>query len=493
MDFVLKKKDESLISFRLICDDFGTHKVEIIDVFNDDTLLLPLGLKVTNESLLSWLKRRNIPKNREFVNEILSSLGLKANDMIGLIKVGLSLSLNDDYWVVEKGFVGRFSDYNLYENDFNKAVALIAYTGSGLNNSIGTIAELTTHGTLRKAWRNKSEGIYLYKGGLHGFSNAGLEPFSEYYAFQVAEKMGLDATPYNLEKWVGEIASICKCFCTIDKSYYPISSVVNVDDGLTGCVDYYRSLGKNNYEKFCSMMVFDSLIYNTDRHMNNFGILRDNDSGKIIGMAPLFDHGFSLFDEAMEKDFDNLRTLKQYRDSLNPALGISFEKNAFLFMGELQKNQLKKLIGFQFNKHPKYNIPDARLKMIEDCIQERVRELVNIKKTILTQQENVSKIREFCFSDLDDECKRVALKEIKLEKDSFDEYKMYSDEEFAEFFLFIPGYDDNGRVVNMELIQKVATISNYHKSLDVRIEEIENNKESSVNKIKQIDKEEKER
>ena len=39
------------------------------------------------------------------------------------------------------------------------------------------------------------------------------------------------------------------------------------------------------------MMVFDALICNVDRHLNNFGVLVDNRTNKIKCMAPLFDHG----------------------------------------------------------------------------------------------------------------------------------------------------------------------------------------------------------
>ncbi len=45
------------------------------------------------------------------------------------------------------------------------------------------------------------------------------------------------------------------------------------------------------YQNLDSILVFDALIYNDDRHFGNFGLLRDNRTGKFIGTAPLFDHG----------------------------------------------------------------------------------------------------------------------------------------------------------------------------------------------------------
>lgn len=40
------------------------------------------------------------------------------------------------------------------------------------------------------------------------------------------------------------------------------------------------------HEQLCSMLVFDTLIYNEDRHFGNFGVLRDNLTGNIVAAAP---------------------------------------------------------------------------------------------------------------------------------------------------------------------------------------------------------------
>lgn len=57
--------------------------------------------------------------------------------------------------------------------------------------------------------------------------------------------------------------------------------------GLKACLDYYAGLGGNSEESMRSMLVFDAVIYNADRHFGNFGILWDNYSGEIIAPAPL--------------------------------------------------------------------------------------------------------------------------------------------------------------------------------------------------------------
>ena len=43
------------------------------------------------------------------------------------------------------------------------------------------------------------------------------------------------------------------------------------------------------------MILTDFIISNTDEHLQNFGILRDPDTMKIIGPVPIYDSGNSMF------------------------------------------------------------------------------------------------------------------------------------------------------------------------------------------------------
>jgi len=63
---------------------------------------------------------------------------------------------------------------------------------------------------------------------------------------------------------------------------------------LGAVVRYYDGLGGGYRDAIRDMLVFDALIYNEDRHFGNFGLLRDNISGKIKAPAPIFDNGNSL-------------------------------------------------------------------------------------------------------------------------------------------------------------------------------------------------------
>ena len=177
---------------------------------------------------------------------------------------------------------------------------------------------------LRKAWRFlPGDGIYLYKGGTEGAANAGREPYSEFYACQIAERMGLYAVHYDLENWKDILASKCRLFTDIDTSYVSIGRLVK-SGSIQACLDFYEGIGKDAAEELKSMLVFDAVIYNEDRHFGNFGILRDNHSGRIIGPAPIFDNGLSLFNYAMPDDVQNLAEYAKTR--ANP-YGVSYAES----------------------------------------------------------------------------------------------------------------------------------------------------------------------
>lgn len=375
----LKLYNQTLVTFSLEEKGLEGLCVQINIVREDLKELLPLDLVMTGDGILKWLQKRVIPKNRAFVDEILKSLGLSINNTKGIIDVCKGLSLNDSYWVVPQEFYGTFEEYNLYENRFSEVLSLVAYTGANASNrAFTTSPELTTQGMLRKAWRYiEDDGIYLYKGGTEGAANTGKEPYSEYYAYQIAKAMGLNAVPYDLENWKGILASKCKLFTDIDTAFVPIGRIVK-EGGIKACLDYYKSISDDAYEELCSMLVFDAVIYNEDRHFGNFGVLRDNHTGKVISPAPIFDNGLSLFNMAMPDDFNNL---SEYAKTRTTPYGVSFESICKEVIGKKQTAQLRKLIGFKFKRHPSINLPEERLQAIEKHIEVRVRELLSLPKT----------------------------------------------------------------------------------------------------------------
>lgn len=376
-EYSLKLYDEELIRFRM---KRGVDlSAEILYVDEGKKQLFPMDLELTEDGLLRWLRRRVAPKNRELVGSILYSLGLNMGDLKGIIDVCLGLSLNDSYWVPQSGFGGTFAEYNLFQNRFDEALSIIAYLGRGSRlKKYGTTPELTTGGTLRKAWHFTSRsGIWLYKSGTSGFANAGNEPYSEFMAYQIARKMGLHAVPYELANWHGILASKCRLFTDIDTSFVPIGRIVKTG-GVDACLAYYRELGEEYHQELVSMLIFDAVIVNEDRHFDNFGLLRDNHTGEFVSPAPVFDNGLSLLCYGMKKEFVDDAEFRQYlAERTNPYGGENqFMDLARRIIGPVQKAQLRRLIGFTFEESDVTNLPRWRTERLEEMIQDRVAELL---------------------------------------------------------------------------------------------------------------------
>lgn len=378
MNYVLKQFDLPLLKFA-VEEDLASPVLKVLWVNEAHENLLPLDLKPEAGSLSRWIRHRTIPKNRAYVHALLAKCGLNLNRPMSIIAVCKGLSLNDSYWIVEEGFEGSFDKYNLYENRFSQILGLVAFTGYGSSNrtSLESSPEFTTNGMLPKCWRRVNGKVLLYKGGTSGTSNTGNEPYSEYYAAQVAQAMGIDAIGYGLSKWKGVLCSTCELFTSKDYAYMPIGHIVT-EGGFAAVFDYYQQLGEAFVQALRDMLVFDAVVCNTDRHFGNFGLMIDNATNTIARPAPLFDHGNSLFNFAGKEYLQNAELLQQYVDTLAPCTYGDFIETAGKYMNGKNHDQLRRLFTFHFKRHSRYNLPSDSLRLIEEQVQKRARILLEL-------------------------------------------------------------------------------------------------------------------
>lgn len=376
--YILKKYDKDIIIFSLINEELGDYQTHI-NFITKDINDLPDGVN-DEVSLLRWLKKRTIPKNRAFVSQILKNQNIEPNNLIELINVSKGLSLNDVYWVVDEEFVGTFSEYNLYDNDFSEILSLIAYTGEYNTSKDSPISpEWTTSGNLPKCWRRENKKLFLYKAGTSKEvlgSRDGYEPYSEYYISQILDYLNINHIKYDLCKFKNKIASVCECFCDINHSLVPMCDIIKNNN--------YKELKKfitiNGFQnEFSDMILIDALTYNGDRHYNNFGVIKDNITNQYLSLSPIYDNGLGLFSYLSDYSlFDEER----FNDEKNRALvsnwGFSFST---LLLDNLQNDTLKKLIkmkNYQITKNKNYNLSDKRIAILNKCINDRATELISI-------------------------------------------------------------------------------------------------------------------
>ena len=403
--YVLKLKDIPLVEFSLYVvyeEIFDTvvenYSIKINNVHQENKHLLPkkLSSNLTEEELLKWINRRKAPKNRQFVEKILSAIDDSDNPM-KYVDVSHALSLNDAYWITNDIMEYKWDELNLYSHPFDEALSYVAFTGysqkvSGLLSS----PEITSSGMLKKCWSNREDGIYLLKGDDVFQSNDGRSQAThEFYAAQVAEAFGIEHIDYGLEEFHHrngnkEIVCICRLFTSENEGFVDASIVagdkgVDVNNLDLSSLSVQKQFSDWFGEFYADMMVFDSLIINRDRHLGNFGMIVDNNTGEYLRPAPLFDNGCSMLLGASK--FDLKEGYTDYVASLYCKY-MDCDKQARLFVQERHISRLRKLLDFQFIKHPKYNISDETLKVMSKFIQERARKII-----ALYQQKIVDKKR----------------------------------------------------------------------------------------------------
>lgn len=349
--------------------------------------LLPKYLKnnLNDLALKKWLKSRSIPSKRMNMKEMTKKLNINMNNVQELLDYSKGLSLNDCYWICKKDEDIKFDDINLYDNSFSKEISLLAFNDKNIRNLLidhnEYSPEFTTGGISPKCWQIVNNKRVLYKGNY----KQKLELFSEFYASQIAEVLGFNHVSYNLEEFKDTIASTCPLFTSKNIGFVPIGYFIK-GESIGEVNELLKEMNNKNpqiYKDFQNMILFDALIYNTDRHFGNFGFLVDNKTMKIKGLAPIFDNGASLFSNLNIGDFleiNSMTGLNNYaRDKSNSYYGMSFEILVQNICSKDMINNLKKLNNFHFKRHSKFNLSENRLKILEEFIDKRILELINIK------------------------------------------------------------------------------------------------------------------
>lgn len=406
--YTLRSKDKPLVHFCLqseLEEAFGEkqyrYQISILETIDENKELLPLPLKnkLDNKLLLDWINHRKAPKNRQFVNQIMTAIEDSRNPL-KYVDISHALSLNDAYWITNDEVPVKWQDFNLYDHPFDEVLAYVAFTGYHEKvKGVITSPELTSSGMLKKCWTNRSDGIYLLKGDdFIPRPDRRNQATMEFYAAQVADKMGFEHVGYDLEEFHhrnGDKEIVCKCklFTSenvgfINAYEYFLAKGFDTMDADLGDLSSQAKMAKLYGEKeYQDLMLFDSLICNQDRHLGNFGYLVDNNTGEFLRPAPIFDNGLSLLAGATQNCLNNL---EDYIDSIQGKY-LDFDLQARLFVTPRHAPALRSLLNFEFTKHPLYNVSDEAVDKLSKMIQLRAKRILGIyqeKKRQREQNEN---------------------------------------------------------------------------------------------------------
>lgn len=263
---------------------------------------LPVGISCKNgiadrKALNEWWTDRSIPASRSGVRNALEHLNISNTKMLLVRCFGLSLS--DQYWIKPQNEEISWDDINFFDNPFSEDIGDVLFgTPKNMEGFDFSSPDNTSDGCLKKRWKLINGKRCLVKGGS---DLARQQPFNEVIATKIMERLGISHVGYELIWDSGSPYSVCEDFVTADTELVSAWRIlqtqkkpnnVSVYQHFVNCC---QALGVTDIVKSLDrMLVLDYIIANEDRHLNNFGLLRNAETLEWIGFAPIYDSGSSL-------------------------------------------------------------------------------------------------------------------------------------------------------------------------------------------------------
>lgn len=250
-------------------------------------------------ALIRWWDNRRIPMSRDDLRKVYGvALPEGASTHILLLHCH-GLSLSDSYWIREEGSSTRFEDVNFFENDYSYDLGDALFGKKEAGETLNLVSpDATSEGNLKKRWKIIEGKRVLLKSGTPPMN---YEVYNEVIASRVYDALGLEHVPYSLIREGDDVYCACPDFVDYSQDFvtaymiYESSNKANDESMYSFFVRRYEELGIENAEiALWKMLLVDYLLGNEDRHLNNFGLLRDAKTLRFVGVAPCFDTGSCL-------------------------------------------------------------------------------------------------------------------------------------------------------------------------------------------------------
>lgn len=286
----------------------------------------PIGGQLNDMKMHDWWRDRAIPKTRHGAKSALQKLGYVSTG--SALVNNLALSLSDCYWIRPREENIKWKDVNLFTNDFVDTFGEIT-----LNRDFMVDIRketrfncATSQGELQKKWCVAGDGRrYMIKGN---YGDSYQQSLNEFFASKLHEQQGFTKyTPYQLVKLQVEggvegLGCMSYDFCSENIeciSAWELLQTVKIKQNESYFYPFKQvcmNLGmpEEEFDHFMDYQIMtDYLISNTDRHMNNIAVMRNPDTLKLLGFAPIFDSGNSMFynlsyDALTKVRLDEIRT-----------------------------------------------------------------------------------------------------------------------------------------------------------------------------------------
>ena len=384
--FTLMNKNKKVFDF--VYDEEEHFIVNFERNYPENEDFAPFGLIKMNEidkvEFNKWWKNRQIPASRKGLKEVLHNSNVYDKDNFDLLDAkAYCLSLSDQYWVKGVDEEISWESINFFDNEFSEDIGKILFNGgkTALNLNLNT-PDMTSNGNYEKRWKIIDGERYLLKAGSKIYNQ---EPFNELIATKLYERL------LNKEEYVeysvifddDKAISKCKNFITKDTELVPAWKIneyyefLDDEDKYTHYIRCLNNLGIKDAETLTDkMIVCDYIIANKDRHFNNFGVIRDVNTLKFIGVAPIFDNGCSLWYDENDMYVGEFFLTKPFEEYEKTQLSL-VKKLEWLDISKLEDfpNEVKTILSMD------KLLSKERINKIVDQIKLRIEFVKELKKS----------------------------------------------------------------------------------------------------------------
>ena len=324
-----------------------------------DDILLPLYLKRTR-NVEGWLASRAIDSHRTNSRLLKRALRLRTTDDVQTALAVNAATVTDRYWFRPEGSTAIYENIRFKENYF----AELALRGDpdSFSNRPSRTPELTNTGSFEKCWKLINGEWWMYKSGNEK------EYFSELFICKLGEKLGLPMAHYEMDgKYLRS-----KDFTNAGAVHFePMRSLVDDDENYENCFHVLNEISPEIAKQYLQLLWMDSVCYNMDRHTENFGLLREVETGKILSLAPNYDNNIAFISNGYPSD------VHREHDGL-----IGFLKDFIRDCGEAHE------------MYRQMTLPEITERIIDECLDEISIEVDReyIRTFILSGQKRIGEI-----------------------------------------------------------------------------------------------------
>jgi hypothetical protein len=251
-------------------------------IVDADESLLPLYLKRTKD-MEGWVAGRAIDSHRTNSRLLKRVLRLRNTDDVQTALAVNAATVTDRYWFKPEGSNATYQDVRFKENYFDQ----LALRGDpdSFSKKPSRTPELTNIGSFEKCWKLRDGQWWMHKSATHE------EAFSELFVYTLGLALGMNMAIYER----GE-----KCVKSRDftdgasVNFEPASAFMGDNEDYEDVVSALELLCPEAIPDYIRLIFMDTICANPDRHTNNFGLLRDIRTGKLLGLAPNYDNNMAM-------------------------------------------------------------------------------------------------------------------------------------------------------------------------------------------------------